>query len=1283
MSAIRDLRISRKFGYSFGAVCLLTAALGIASVIGFLKVNAATDNIVNNAMSSMKLLGEIRFDVAAIRRSDALLALCETSDCTQHYVKRRRDFNTAYSEAMDKYAPLISSPSEREIYDTIRQNSTAYIALSDQATQLASSGKIQDAVHLLVSPDAQKYSNAISDAVEADVALHNKTAFEAGTHSLQLGHTMLLSICIVVAIAVLMCAVIGMTLTRLIVPPLQSATAALKQFAEKDLTAQVEVLSRDEVGQLSDSVNVSVSSMREVLRTLTHGAETLSAAAEELSQHSSQAKNNTQAQSSKTSQIAAASQEMTATIGEISQNSELAAIASRKSAETAIRGGAVMEATAATMERIAAGTNTVAEKMDLLARRSVEIGKVVNVIQEISEQTNLLALNAAIEAARAGEHGRGFAVVAGEVRRLAERTKGATEEISSTIRSIQQETSQTVEVMSHSRDAVESGITETANARNSLELIIASSKEVEGQVHMIATAATEQTAASREISESASNISDLAMESSRAADEAADASRDLSALANKLDGVIRQFRIDDDAQPGGNQKGAQQHTKSEKEKRGQMNFKLKTAAMAMLAASLLVSYAHASDPAPPAKKHAVTKKATTPVQPTVEEQIQALRQDLESQGSKIDQLKSDLANKDAELRKAQQAAADAQAAADKAQATATAQNQAASENTAAVTTLQATVSNLKASEVSLSTTVSTETSKIQKAIDSPGVIHYKGITIAPSGYLTGDVVYRTKATGGDIPTAWSSLPYEGADAYSLSEFYGSGRASRLAMLTEGQVSWGTLRAYAEGDFLGVGAGSNNNQSNSYDFRQRVLYAEAKTNSGWTFAGGQMWSLATEGKKGISSAPVDNAGPLVIDPNNVAGFIWTRQYGFRVVKSYSKAAFGISAENPQVVYTASLAGNTPYAVLGSDGNASGSYNSTISSCSPSTSIVNYTNQKETVSTSGVIDVAAPVYKTVNSCTNVTNISFNEAPDTLAKITFDPGWGHYEVFGIAGLAHETIYPDETTNSNLYGGLKDIATGAVIAPALSTAGSTPNSVVTGGMGGSFRVPVVTNILSVGAKGLFGPGVGRYGQTTLSDLTANSWGGLSPIHNVSGMLSVEATPTSRLTLYAYYGGDYAGREDYGSSATTTLAAPTADFCPTKAGAFACTTSPTAANIAAGGSWGGHWAAPTAAAVGYGSRLLSNSACTTATAPGYNGSSTGYYAGASCGAQTRDVQELTGGYWYDLYKGDRGRLRQGVQYGYGVREGWSGAPLVAGGAGIGAKGVDNMVWTTFRYYLP
>ena len=287
-----------------------------------------------------------------------------------------------------------------------------------------------------------------------------------------------------------------------------------------------------------------------------------------------------------------------------------------------------------------------------------------------------------------------------------------------------------------------------------------------------------------------------------------------------------------------------------------MNFKLKAAAAAILAAGLVASAAYASDDAPPpAKKHTTTKKeakAKTPPPPSVEEQIQSLRQEMQGQ---INALKTDLADKDAQLKQAQAAAAEAQAAAAKAEAAATSQQQAVSDNAAAVTTLQSTVTDLKGNEVSLATTVSDETSKIKKALDSPGVLHYKGISITPGGFAAAETVWRSKATGGDIPTAFSSIPYEGADAYSLTEFYGSARQSRVSLLAEGKTSWGSLRGYYEADWLGTGITSNNNQSNSYVLRQRVIYAQAETNSKWKFAGGQMWSLATEGKQGIPSSRV--------------------------------------------------------------------------------------------------------------------------------------------------------------------------------------------------------------------------------------------------------------------------------------------------------------------------------------------------------------------------------------------------------------------------------------------
>ncbi len=699
-----------------------------------------------------------------------------------------------------------------------------------------------------------------------------------------------------------------------------------------------------------------------------------------------------------------------------------------------------------------------------------------------------------------------------------------------------------------------------------------------------------------------------------------------------------------------------------------MNFRFKSAVAAILTASVVSSYAYAGDGTP--KKHPAIKRTAKPKGPTVEEQIQSLRQDLENQ---INGLKTDLATKDAQLRQAQQAAADAQAAAAKAQDAANVQQQAVTENAAAVSTLQSTVTDMKNVNASVVSSLTDETAAIKKSISAPSTLHYKGITLTPGGYVAGETVYRSKATGGDIPTAFSALPYEHADAYSLSEFYGDARQSRVTLMAEGKVNWGTLRGYYEADWLGTGISSNNNQSNSYVLRQRVIWGQAETNNRWAFTGGQLWSLATEDKKGISNLSGDIMTPQTIDPNYVVGFVWTRQYGFRVTKTFNKAAFGIAAENPQILYSASLAGNTPYAVLGSAGNNGGNFNAAISASATTTYVQNYTQVPGTTS-------YLPVYNTVVANTNIANLSFNQAPDIIVKAAFDPGWGHYEVLGIGRLAHETVYPGVTTDSVKYGGQKDIETGAPVVASSSTAGAYSNNVVLGGVGASLRVPVIAkaNMLTFGAKGLYGPGMGRYGNSTLADVTANASGELSPIHNLSGLLTLEANPTPRLAVYLNYGIDYAGRTDYANAGATTLGSPTATFCPTGfTSASQCTSKPTAAQLAAGGTWGGHWGAPSASALGYGSRVLNNSACNTTANPGFNGGSTGYYPGGSCGAQTRDVQEITGGYWYDIYKGDRGRLRQSIQYGYAVREGWSGA------AGIGAKGIDNMFWTAFRYYLP
>ncbi len=615
-----------------------------------------------------------------------------------------------------------------------------------------------------------------------------------------------------------------------------------------------------------------------------------------------------------------------------------------------------------------------------------------------------------------------------------------------------------------------------------------------------------------------------------------------------------------------------------------MKFKAYAAAAAVLAAGLVVSYAHAQAD-PPAKTH---KREAAPPAPSVQEQIDALRQQMQSQ---IDALKQSLAEKDTQLQQAQQAAADAQAAAAKAQAAADAEQQALGENQTAVSSLQSTVNDMKSANAAVVSSITEETTSIKKAMEDPDVIHYKGITLSPAGsFLAGETAWRSGGTGGGLNTQPSGVPLSHSEAAQISEFQGSGRQSRVALKAVGKTGAFTLSGYYEADWLSAGVTSNNNQSNSYTMRQRQLWADAKTASGWDFSGGQGWSLATETTQGLTRGT--EILPATIDPQYEAGFVWTRQYSFRVTKDFGKAFFaGISAENAETLNPAGQ--NLPTSLL-------------------LTTVGN---------TGGLYD-------------NQSNYSYNLTPDFVAKIAIEPGWGHWELFGIGRSFRDRLYPSGFT------------AGAVTPCGVASATATPcnNSVWGGGVGGGFRAPLGTKKLTIGLKGLWGQGVGRYGDSTIADITFRPNGAISPLHGFSALSTLEANPTNRLMLYFNYGGDYIYRD----WVTDTI-----------------TGDPNLGKQ-----------------VGYGTYTVNMSGCNTENASTAANASANPGTPSNCGANNKDTQEFTAGWWYNIYAGPKGRLRQGFQYSMWRRDLWSGAGGATNPNG-GANGEDNMWFTSFRYYMP
>lgn len=544
MSMLRNLPISRKFATAFGTICLLCLLQGVGTLAGLYRINDLTRDLTERSLPAAQSMAEIQGQIQTVRRVELASLLCTDSACASKYPPMRIAALEKYRAAKSKFESVVIDRNQRNQFQAMTEEFGVYLNQSDAIMQeFASNGTKDDAALARKEQLLLSNFNHVLDSAAAMSALYSQQNSRDG-ELVNASNVQIRWLAIGLLIVVLgLCTCVGLVFTRLIAPPVVAVTKALEQVAKNNLDIQVEAVGKDEIGRLSAALNSTVRSMRGTLHLISRDAVTLSAASQELSIQASQTSANTHLESTKISQIAAAASEMTATIGEISHNAESASLVSHESAEAAKLGGAVMRSASETMERISEATDTVSKKIESLTQRSVEIGKVISVIREISEQTNLLALNAAIESARAGEHGRGFAVVAGEVRRLAERTKVATEEIADTIRNIQLETQETLEVMSSSSDVVATGMVETSNARKTLEEIIESAKRVEGMIQLIATAATEQTSASNEISESASEISKLAGENSRAGEEAAEASKSLAALVADLDGIIRQFQF--------------------------------------------------------------------------------------------------------------------------------------------------------------------------------------------------------------------------------------------------------------------------------------------------------------------------------------------------------------------------------------------------------------------------------------------------------------------------------------------------------------------------------------------------------------------------------------------------------------------------------------------------------------------------------------------------------------------------------------------------------------------
>lgn len=648
------------------------------------------------------------------------------------------------------------------------------------------------------------------------------------------------------------------------------------------------------------------------------------------------------------------------------------------------------------------------------------------------------------------------------------------------------------------------------------------------------------------------------------------------------------------------------------------------------------------------------KKAPAKTTAQLAKELDDLRQSLQAQQEQLAALKEELAKRDREIEDARKATADANARATEAGSRATDAANGVSEVKSGQTSLNNSISDLKTSNDVLKADVTKQITEAEKKAESPTAIHYKGITITPGGFIAAETVTRQRATGASINTSFTGIPFPGNALSKVGESDLTARQSRLSLLAEGKYGSAKVSGYYEADWLGTGVTSNNRQSNSYVFRQRLLFGQAAFDNGWIVTGGQQWSLATENRKGIFNR--QEAIPLTIDSQYVVGFTWARQYGFRVVKNFGdKFALGLAVEGPQ-------------ATIGGRGFSTVS-TTTIGSASTSVNTNTFLNG---------LGGGGGLFNFVDTA----GYTFNKTPDFIVKAALDPGWGHYELLGIVSTFRNRIYPCGVVGTNENDTAPPSTTTSV--PCLVDNSLTPSALgafndteTGGGLGASARVPVSSK-LDFALKAVGGDGIGRYGSAQLADLTFRPDGSEALIRTGHANAELEFHPNSKLDIYAYYGAELAWRAAYqGYDSITVTKTPAIPATATTPAIGATTTTSIKLNQIGG----------------YGSPYANNSGCSLESAPGVStlggGTAGGILTpsgGGTCAGDIRKISEFTLGFWHKLYQGPKGGLRWGIQYSYFTKVGWSGNNSSSGtstAAGVSPKAVDNMVWTSFRYYIP
>jgi methyl-accepting chemotaxis protein len=510
---MKDLRIAMKLGLAFGLMVFLLIALSIAARAGLAKVGDSQHEVLNDRYPKIELATGILDELSMQARLIRNLVIMDNPKDRQEQLDQLASSRAKASDQYEKLAAAINSPKSKALLEEALAARKAYQKVLEEYLVMVKAGdpKLKDKLLGDVRPALMAYEGKLRALIAFQKDLMTKAGRQA-EDATSTANAVILGAALFGCMLAMLAAVV---VTRGVTRPVQLVVQALHAFSKGDLTGQVHVDRKDEIGQLQQALHQLRDSLGGTVNTVRQNAESVATASAQIAQGNQDLSHRTEEQASALEETAATMEQLGSTVRTNADSAKQANQLAQNAARVATQGGEVVGQVVNTMEGI--------------SESSRKIGDIIGVIDGIAFQTNILALNAAVEAARAGEQGRGFAVVAGEVRTLAQRSAEAAKEIKALI--------------SRNVDQVTQGTTLVDQAGKTMEEIVGSIQRVSDIVSEITAATIEQSNGVQQVGDAVGQMDQVTQQNAALVEESAAAAGSLKEQAQQLVDAVAFFKL--------------------------------------------------------------------------------------------------------------------------------------------------------------------------------------------------------------------------------------------------------------------------------------------------------------------------------------------------------------------------------------------------------------------------------------------------------------------------------------------------------------------------------------------------------------------------------------------------------------------------------------------------------------------------------------------------------------------------------------------------------------------